>query len=110
MALINCPECQKEISDLATMCPNCGVAITPQNVYEKKVHVASLVLSIIGLVFSILFPLVTYPCSIVGLVMAVKKRPTNKTTAAFVMCIIGLVIALINSAIGAYMGANGLLF
>lgn len=24
MALINCPECGKEISDKANMCPNCG--------------------------------------------------------------------------------------
>lgn len=27
MALINCPECDKEISDKATNCPNCGVTI-----------------------------------------------------------------------------------
>lgn len=24
MALIKCPECGKEISDKATLCPNCG--------------------------------------------------------------------------------------
>lgn len=27
MALINCPECGKEISDQAVSCPNCGVAL-----------------------------------------------------------------------------------
>lgn len=27
MALINCPECGKEISDKATSCPNCGAPI-----------------------------------------------------------------------------------
>ncbi len=27
MALINCPECGKEISDQATSCPNCGTPI-----------------------------------------------------------------------------------
>ena len=27
MALINCPECGKEVSDKAATCPNCGVAI-----------------------------------------------------------------------------------
>lgn len=27
MALINCPECGKEISDKALSCPNCGVPI-----------------------------------------------------------------------------------
>ena len=33
MALINCPECGKEISDQAVSCPNCG---TPINKTEKK--------------------------------------------------------------------------
>ena len=28
MALINCPECGKEISDKAKICPNCGTAIS----------------------------------------------------------------------------------
>jgi len=27
MALINCPECEKQISNKAATCPNCGVAI-----------------------------------------------------------------------------------
>ena len=27
MALINCPECRKEVSDAAPYCPNCGVPI-----------------------------------------------------------------------------------
>ena len=30
MALINCPECGKEISDKATYCPNCGNPINQQ--------------------------------------------------------------------------------
>lgn len=30
MAMINCPECGKEISDKATVCPNCGAPL------EKK--------------------------------------------------------------------------
>lgn len=28
MALINCKECNKEISDKATACPNCGVPLS----------------------------------------------------------------------------------
>ncbi|MEE1493107.1 MAG: hypothetical protein UGF45_14175 [Massilioclostridium sp.] len=31
MALITCPECGKEISDLANSCPNCGCPFTPLN-------------------------------------------------------------------------------
>jgi hypothetical protein len=75
-----------------------------------KTHAPSLVLSIIGLVFALLLPIVTYTCSIVGLVMAINNRNTYKTTPALVLCIIGLVLAIINSAIGAYMGMNGMLF
>lgn len=31
MALIKCPECNKEISDKAAVCPHCGFAIIPVN-------------------------------------------------------------------------------
>ena len=31
MALIDCPECGKEISDKAPSCPNCGVVIAKDN-------------------------------------------------------------------------------
>ena len=74
----------------------------------KKLHTPSLVLSIIGLVFSLLFPLVTYPCSIIALVQSVKHGKTHKTTAALVMSVIALPIAVINSIAGAVMGAMGL--
>ena len=30
MALINCPECKKEVSDYSTSCPNCGFPIKSQ--------------------------------------------------------------------------------
>lgn len=35
MALINCPECNKEISDKATVCPNCGYPIQKQSFNSK---------------------------------------------------------------------------
>jgi TM2 domain-containing membrane protein YozV len=40
MALINCPECGREVSDAAPNCPNCGHPInkqqnTPQIVYSS---------------------------------------------------------------------------
>jgi uncharacterized membrane protein YvbJ len=40
MALINCPECKKEVSDLAPYCPNCGVPI--DGAKEKKAAGAKL--------------------------------------------------------------------
>ena len=73
---------------------------------EKKVHVPSMVLMIIGAVFSLIFTYVTYVCSTISLIMSIVKRHTHKTTYAIVINIIELVLALINSALGVmiYMG------
>ena len=73
---------------------------------EKKVHVPSMVLMIIGAVFSLLFTYVTYVCSTISLIMSIKNRHTHKTTYAIVINIIALLIALINSVLGImiYMG------
>ncbi len=32
MALINCPDCGKEVSDIAPACPNCGRAIKARTI------------------------------------------------------------------------------
>lgn len=67
---------------------------------KKKIHVPSLVLMIIGALFALVLPIVTYPCSIVSLVMSITKRHTHKTTYAIVINIIALIIALVNSTLG----------
>ena len=36
MALINCPECNKEVSDRATSCPRCGCHISQQLVQQEE--------------------------------------------------------------------------
>ena len=41
MALINCPECNKQISDKANSCPNCGYPISPSE-SNKKVDYAQI--------------------------------------------------------------------
>ncbi len=35
MALINCPECNTQVSDKAEKCPNCAFPIKTQNKKEK---------------------------------------------------------------------------
>lgn len=67
---------------------------------EKKVHVPSMVLMIIGAVFALLLPIITYPCSIISLVMSIVKRHENKTKYAIVINIIALIAALANSVLG----------
>lgn len=36
MALINCPECGKEISDKAASCPNCGIVLKKKFCYHCR--------------------------------------------------------------------------
>lgn len=72
----------------------------PNTSTGKKVHVPSMVLMIIGAVFSLLFTYVTYVCSIISLVMSIQHRRTHKTTYAIVINIIALVLALANSVLG----------
>ena len=67
---------------------------------EKKVHVPSMVLMIIGAVFALLLPIITYPCSTISLVMSIVKRHENKTKYAIVINIIALIAALANSVLG----------
>lgn len=73
---------------------------------------ASLVLGIVSMI-TWLLPLFGYPVSIVGIVMGAFGLQSEKRgmgIAGLVLSIIGFVICLINSAIGAYLGATGQLF
>lgn len=73
---------------------------------EKKIHTPSLVLMIIGAVFALILPIITYPCSIISLVMSITKRNTHKTTYAIVINTIVLIIALANSILGVLLVLN----
>ena len=63
---------------------------------------ASLVLGIISLIVWLL-PLAGFPVSIIGLVLGIRKKYTVGT----VLNVIGLMLCVANSAIGAFMGATG---
>lgn len=67
---------------------------------NKKVHTGSLVLMIIGLLFALIIPIVTYPCSIVSLVLAIKNKDLYKTKLIIILNIVALILALINSIFG----------
>ena len=63
---------------------------------------ASLVLGIISLI-AWLLPLAGFPVSIIGLILENRKKYTVGT----VLNVIGLMLCVANSAIGAFMGATG---
>ena len=70
----------------------------------KKLCVSSLVLSIVGLVFSFFLPVVSYACAVPGLIIGVKKQKKNYSSSAGIsLSIVALSIALINSVLGVVM-------
>lgn len=70
----------------------------------KKLCISSLVLSIVGLVFSFFLPVVSYACAIPGLIIGLKKRKKNYSSSAGIsLSIVALAIALINSVLGVVM-------
>ena len=71
---------------------------------SKKLCISSLVLGIVGLVFSVFVPIVSYACAVPGLVIGIKRQKKNYNSSAGVtLNIIALAIALINSALGIVM-------
>lgn len=49
MALINCPECQKEVSDKATKCTNCGIRLRKpkRSFFGKLVKCAFIIFNLV---------------------------------------------------------------
>ena len=71
---------------------------------RKKLCVSSLVLGIVGLIFSFIVPIVSYACAIPGLVIGIKKRKKNYSSSAGIsLSIVALSLALINSVFGVLM-------
>lgn len=86
----------------------------PQNTIQPEIispvistkATTPLVLGIIGMI-AWFIPIIGLPVTIVGLVKGIKASPSTKRTASIVLCIIGLVLTIINGALGAYTGAMG---
>ena len=80
MALVKCPDCQKEHSDLAQACPNCGRPIRAVVVeqtakrWKDQQTIAILILLVsLGLMFT---PLYAWGCvlAVGGLIMLTRAR------------------------------------
>ncbi len=70
---------------------------------RKKNCVAGVVLGIVGMVFSLFVPAVTYACSVTGLALSIKRRKTHRSSAAIALNIVAISIAAINSICGIIM-------
>ena len=59
MALIQCPECKKDISDQAKFCPNCGYRLNAMS-DEDKNKIKKILFSVIGIIAAIILIVVIY--------------------------------------------------
>lgn len=73
------------------------------NEQKKKICVSSLVLGIIGVVFSTLIPGVSFSTSIPGVVLGVVKRKKYNSSPGIALNIVALSIAAVNSALAVLM-------
>ena len=69
-----------------------------KKITRKPIACGSLALGIVGTVFSVLIPAVSYGCCIPGIISGVKAMKKDKNAVpGIVLNIVGLSIALINS-------------
>ncbi len=71
---------------------------------RRKLCVPSLVLGIVGVVFSLFLPFISYGCSIPGLALAFRNRKKEyNTKPGMILNTIALALSVVNSALGIIM-------
>lgn len=102
--------CNREAMHLHRRCQSID-GMRPQESNGKSV--ASLVLGIVGVIAWCL-PILGLPVGVIGLIMGIqgynRSNAKGMAMAGIVLSIICLVLTIINSSIGAYMGSQGMLF
>lgn len=79
MALINCPECNKEISDKAKVCPHCGYESNPTMDIKKNTII--IIVSVVVLIACII--LFDYFSAKYGRLHALYFYDTNRDSVEF---------------------------
>ena len=101
-----CTHCGTEVSDDAVICVNCGCAIeqakpaAPAAAPAGKVQV-SLILGIVGIIFSWLIAIVGHVTSIIGIVFGIKEYKQTNQKLGLILSIVGEVFSILSSIIGA---------
>lgn len=75
---------------------------------KKEVYTAGLVVGILSIPCGLLIALSGWILGIVGIIINNNKKEENNTTAGFVLSIVGLVLSILNSILGAYLAAKGI--
>lgn len=100
-----CPKCGAELRDHEFVCSHCGSAVADSPVIPAgvdKPSTSTIVLGVVGIIFGILLPIVTYICSVTGLCLANRDLRDGRTTkrTGKVLNIVALCIAAVNSFFG----------
>lgn len=93
MALINCPECKKEISDKTFKCPNCGVVIN-----KPKRGVTGILFKTLFILFNtfMIFTFISLFYSTSGIEDSATVTGVATGTLIIIWIIIGLPLALMS--------------
>lgn len=70
---------------------------------EKQTYTAGLVVGILSIPCGLLIAISGWILGIVGIIINLKNKADKKTTAGFVLSIIGLTLSILNSILGAYL-------
>lgn len=100
-----CTKCGAELRDNEFVCSHCGSAVAEKPAIPAgvdKPSTSTIVLGVVGIIFAILLPIVTYVCSVTGLALANRDLRDGRTTkkTGKVLNIVALCIAAVNSFFG----------
>ena len=104
-----CTICGNELFDEAVVCPRCGCLApnnnaqnpqNPQNNGTSNKFQISIILGIIGIVFSCLYALFGHIASIVGIVLGVKEKKETGSSLGLILSIIGEACSILSSVLG----------
>lgn len=114
--LKKCPFCAELIQEEAIVCRHCGRTLTTASAYtqpQKKDNSGLAITSLAMGIFSCLawlFPICGLPVSVLALIFGIvglNSSKRNLAIAGIVMSAIGLILTIINSLLGAYLGYTG---
>jgi len=99
MALIQCSECDREVSDQAPSCPGCGAPINAvQSTIENKPKEASPIMGIVAIVLGLASTLMPYfaavflvPATFVCGIIAYRRGQKGLGSISVLLAIVGLI-------------------
>ena len=101
MALIKCPECEKEFSELSDKCPNCGRPnqVPTQNPIGVKIEVKKGVWStgrlVIGILSILLFFVISFQSCAAGISNSLEDNGSNSGSLGFGLAVFVLIAGII---------------